>query len=165
MTAANEGEGLDELREALAGVEMAEASEERAALDLRGRASGERPRRMRNPRDRPVVARATRTFLDEVRVHDECRRAREHLARERKLVGIRLPWRRHAAVEHAVREQAAWNPSVPLHRGEIARPVLAADCQPGDEMVEDEVVQDDDPGRRLSASTIHPCASGSLPTW
>ena len=45
-----------------------------------------------------------------------------------------------------MREQATRDAGVALHRGEIARPVLAADCQPGHEMVEDEVVQHDDPG-------------------
>jgi hypothetical protein len=39
-----------------------------------------------------------------------------------------------------VREQASGNAGVALHGCEIAVPVLPADRQPGDEVVEDEVV-------------------------
>ena len=43
-------------------------------------------------------------------------------------------------------EQAADHAALPLHRVEVAVPVAAADRQPGDEVMEDEVVQDDDAG-------------------
>ena len=63
-------------------------------------------------------------------------------------------------------EQAADDAALALHRVEVAVAVAAADREPGDEVVEDEVVQDDDArAARRSASTIQPCASGSLPTW
>ena len=69
-------------------------------------------------------------------------------------------------VEHAVREQAAGEAGVALHRVEVAVAVAAAERDAGDEVVEDEVVEDDDArARARSASTIQPCASGSLPTW
>jgi hypothetical protein len=45
-----------------------------------------------------------------------------------------------------VREQASGNSRIAFHRREIADAVLAADREPGDEMVQDEVVQDDDTG-------------------
>ena len=43
-----------------------------------------------------------------------------------------------------MREQSSGDAGVALHRREIAVTVLAADREPGDEMVQDEVVQDDD---------------------
>ena len=42
-----------------------------------------------------------------------------------------------------MREQPSGNPGIAFHRREIAVPVLAADGQPGDEMVKHEVVEDD----------------------
>jgi len=45
-----------------------------------------------------------------------------------------------------VTEQAADNAALALHRVEVAVAVAPADRQPGDEVVEDEVVQDDDAG-------------------
>ena len=43
-------------------------------------------------------------------------------------------------------EQAADDAVLALHRVEVAVPVAAADRHPGDEVVEDEVVEDDDAG-------------------
>ena len=64
-----------------------------------------------------------------------------------------------------MREQPADHSVLALHRVEIAVAVSSADRHPGDEVMDDEVVQDDDSGRRRSASTIHACASGLFPTW
>ena len=67
---------------------------------------------------------------------------------------------------HAVREQPARRRRrrAPSRRG--SRRVLARDRQPGDEVVEHEArAGRRRPGVRRSASTIQPCASGSLPTW
>ena len=71
---------------------------------------------------------------------------REDLADERKLVGSRLPDRRNPAVEHAVRDQAAGDAGIALHRSEVTGPVLASDGQAGNEVVQHEVMQDDDSG-------------------
>src|SRR4029077_14263507 len=68
----------------------------------------------------------------------------EHLADERKLGRARLPGRRHASVEDSVREQASGNSRIAFHRREIAMTVLAADREPGDEMMQEEVMQYDD---------------------
>ena len=44
-------------------------------------------------------------------------------------------------------EQPADDAALALHRVEVAVAVAAADREPGDEMVEHEVVQHDEPGR------------------
>jgi len=108
---------------------------------------------MRNPPQRPVVAAFACALLDVPRVRDQAGRVREHLAGERELVGPGLPDRCHAAVENTVREQATGNACVTLHRCEVAGPVLVADRQAGDEMVQNEVVQDDD--ARAAAQRLH----------
>ena len=46
-----------------------------------------------------------------------------------------------------VTEQPPDDAALALHRVEVAVPVAAADREAGDEMVEDEVVEDDDSGR------------------
>ena len=81
-----------------------------------------------------------------MRVDNEPGRVGEDLARERKLVGLCLPGRRHATVEHTVREQAAGDACIALHRGEVRRSILAADRHSGNEVVEHEVVQHHDSG-------------------
>ena len=78
---------------------------------------------------------------------DQARREPEHLAREVEVLGPVLPERRDALVEHGVAEQAADDAALALHRVEVAVAVAAADREPGDEVVEDEVVEDDDAGR------------------
>ena len=45
-----------------------------------------------------------------------------------------------------MRQQATGDAGVALHRGEVTVAVLAADRQSGDEVMEDEVVEDDHPG-------------------
>ena len=50
------------------------------------------------------------------------------------------------AVGHVGEDEAAGDAGISLHRGEIRGPVLVADRQPRDEMVEDELVQHDDAG-------------------
>ena len=49
-------------------------------------------------------------------------------------------------------EQAADDAALALHRVEVAVAVAAADRQPRDEMVQDEVVQDDDAGLTAGAA-------------
>ena len=89
----------------------------------------------------------------------------EDRAREREAVGPGLPRQGQQVVEDAEADEAPGDPEVALHRVEIGAPVAAADRDPGDQVVEHELVEDDDAGPPRSASTIHPCASGSLPTW
>ena len=95
---------------------------------------------------RPGVAVLTNERLDVPRVHDHARRAIEHLSCERELLRPNLPQRRHAALEHAIAEQARRNTGFPLHRSEVGVPVVAADGEARDEMMDDEVVQHDDAG-------------------
>ena len=52
----------------------------------------------------PVVARVAGPLLHEVRVDDQPRGVGQHFAGEWEFVGTRFPRRRHAAVEHTVRE-------------------------------------------------------------
>ena len=99
---------------------------------------------MRDPPDRAFVARRARPPLDVAGVDDQAGGEVEHLAGEVVLLGAALPERRNPLVEHAVPEQAADDAAFPLHRVEVAVAVAAADRQPCDEMVEDEVVEDDD---------------------
>jgi hypothetical protein len=57
-----------------------------------------------------------------------------------------------------VGDQAADDAVRPLHRIEVAVPVPAADRHAGDEVVEDEVVKDDEPGRssqRVEDPAVH----------
>ena len=89
----------------------------------------------------------------------------EHVAGEREVLGPRRPERRHAAVDDAEREQPARQARLALHRVQVARDVLPRERHPRDEVVEHEVMEDDDAGRRRSASTIHPWTSGLFPTW
>src|SRR5205823_8672982 len=134
MAFAYQRKRLEELGNAFARIEVPEAAEEWAAFELSGRHVGDRPGRMRNPPQRPVVAAFACALLDVPRVRDQAGRVREHLAGERELVGPGLPDRCHAAVENTVREQATGNACVTLHRCEVAGPVLVADRQAGDEM-------------------------------
>src|ERR671936_1254491 len=144
MPPAHALEGLDELWNALARVEVSEAAEQRTPVDRRRLDCGRRPSRVRNTPDRSAEARLLRVRLDVLRVDDQTRRAVEDLAREGKGVGPRLPRGRNAAVEDAVREQPAGNARVPLHRSQVCRCVLSSQRDPGDEGVEDEVVQNGD---------------------
>jgi hypothetical protein len=139
-------ERLEQLWNPLARIEMSEAAEERSALDLGRCDAVDGPGRVGNHPHRSVVAALAHALFHVARVHDQARRLREDLADERKLVRPRLPDRCHAAVEHAVGEQATGNACVSLHRGEVAGAVLVTDGQAGDEVVQDEVVQDDDTG-------------------
>ena len=70
----------------------------------------------------------------------------EDRAGERKAVGLGLPQKRQQVVEHAQAEQAARHSEVALHRVEVPPPVAAPDGDPGDQVVEDELVQDHDAG-------------------
>src|SRR5437764_6329074 len=69
----------------------------------------------------------------------------EHLAGEREILGPDLPERRDDAVEDAVREEAAGHAGLPLHGAEVALAVAPPEREARDEVVEDEVVEDDDP--------------------
>ena len=102
-------------------------------------------------------------LLDVVGVDDEPRGEREHLARQREVLGLASE-RRQPLVEDAVGEQAADDAVRPLHRVEVAVPVSLADGHARDQ-VEDEVMEHDEAGVRRRASRIQPCASGLLPMW
>ena len=65
------GERAQELRNALALVQVAEAAEERRAVDPCGRDVRRRPGRMRDALQRPVVAVLAHLRLDIARMHDD----------------------------------------------------------------------------------------------
>ena len=141
-------EGGDELGDALGLVQVAEAAVQRVAVDTRGPELRDRPSGVWDPCDRAGVARLSRALLDIVRMDDQAGRMLEHLAREREVLGTRLPQRRQLVVEDGVGEQAPDEAALPLHCGEVARRVAARERQADDEVVEDEVVEDDDAGAR-----------------
>ncbi len=147
LVAPQPGERLEQLRHALARVDVAERAEERAAGDVGGRRVGHGEGGMRDDPDGPVVAGRSRPVAHVGRVHDQPGGEVEHLAGEVEVLGAVLPERRDALVEHGVAEQPADDAALALHRVEVAVAVAAADREAGDEVVEDEVVQHDDAGR------------------
>src|SRR5262249_27505754 len=115
--------------------------------------------------DRPdgrVVGGVPGARLDVVGVQDQAGRATEHLARQWELLWLRFPRWWDAPVQDAVRKQASRDAGVAFHCGQVARAVLPADRQPGNEVVEHEVVQDDH--ARPTPKSI-PRESGAVPTW
>ena len=101
---------------------------------------------MRDPPEPAGVPSLTRAALGVVRVDDQAGRVVEHDAGEREAFGLCLPEERQQVVEHAEAEQAAGNAELALHRVEVPASVAATDRDPGDEVVEDVLVQDDDAG-------------------
>ena len=81
-------------------------------------------------------------------MHDQPGRQIEHLADEREPLRLGLPQRPDAPVDDAEREQPPGDPLLPLERAEVARDVPARERHAGDEVVEDELVEDDDPRPR-----------------
>ena len=77
----------------------------------------------------------------------------EYLPREVEVLGPVLPQRWNALVEHGVAEQAADDATLALHRIEVAVAIATADREPGNEVVQDEVVQHDEAGR--AAQRVH----------
>src|SRR5437867_9553073 len=129
MSCADECECLEELGEALARIEMPEATEHRAAFDGGGCNVRDRPRRVGDVPDGPVVAALARPFLDVMRVRNQPRGVREDLPDQWKLVRPRLPDGRYPSVEDAVGEQASGDARISLHRGEVTGAVLVSDRQ------------------------------------
>ncbi len=76
----------------------------------------------------------------------------EDEGRERKVGGTRFPERGYPLVQDAVREQAADDAVLVLHRVEVGVSVAPAHSHPRDEVVKHEVVEDDDTG--ISAKRI-----------
>ena len=100
---ANDGEGFEQLRDALVRVQEAEAADHRVALDLGGLGGRFGPNRHGDAPDRAVEARPERARSNVVGVDDQAVLPRqiEHLAREREVLRARRPERRDAAVDHA----------------------------------------------------------------
>ena len=109
-----------------------------------GATRGRRPGRMRHDRDRPGEAGGARVVAHVLRMDDERRRVLEHERGEREVRRTRLPQRRDPLVEDAVPEQAADDAVLALHQVEVGVAVPPPDGHSGDEVVEDEVVEDDD---------------------
>jgi hypothetical protein len=147
MLDAKAGERLEELRDALARVDVPECADQRRALGGVRRHVRRRPRRMRDAKERACVPGGARSPGDVPGVDQHPGRKREDLARERELLRPCFPERRQSLVEHAMGEQPADHAVLTLHRVEVAVAVAAADRHAGDEMVEDEVVEHDEAGR------------------
>ena len=133
-------ERLEQLRHALALVDVPERPDQRVSVD-RGRGRvwiG--PGGVRDDGDRPRVADRADALLDVVRVDDEPGREREHLSGEREVLGPRLPQRRDPLVEHPVGEEPSDDAVLPLHRVEVPVAVPPRDGRARDEVVKDEVV-------------------------
>ena len=79
-------------------------------------------------------------------MHDEAFGEVEDRAVQWEAVRLGLPDQRQEVVQDAEPEQAAGDAEVALHRVEIGATVAAADRDPGDQVVEHELVQDDDAG-------------------
>ncbi len=144
MVGADAREGFEQLRHALARVDVAESTEDGVACNGLRLDVGDRPRRMRDDPDPPRVARGAGTVADVAGMDDEAGREPEHLAREREVLGPVLPQRRDALVEDAVCEQPPDHAVLALHRVEVAVAVAPPDGQTGDEVVKDEIVEDDE---------------------
>ena len=109
------------------------------------------PGGVRDPPERAAVAGLADAALDVGRVDDQAAREVEHGAGQREALGLGLPDQRQEVVEHAEREQAPGDAVVALHRLHVAAPVPAADRDPGDQVVQHELVQDDDAGPLVAA--------------
>ena len=144
MTVADGGERAEELGDPLARVHDSEAADDRPRRHALGLEVRHRPGGVRDVPDPALVAGRAHEVAHGLRVDDHARRVLEHEAGEREVLGPRLPERRDPLVEDAVREQAADDTVLELHRVEVAVAVAPADGHPGDEVVDDEVVQDDD---------------------
>ena len=146
MALAGTRERGEELRDALARVDDAEAADDEPVAASLRLDVGHRPRGVRDHPDPPVVPGGAGERGDRLGVDDEPRRVLEDERRERELLRAGLPQRRDPLVEDAVREQASDDTVVALHRVEVAVPVATPDRHPGDEVVQHEVVEDDDAG-------------------
>ena len=62
-------------------------------------------------------------------------------------------------------EQPAGDAELALHRVEVAAAVAAADGDPGDQVVQDELVQHDEPGPLAQRVDDPAVRVGSLPMW
>ena len=122
-------------------------------------------RRVRNDPDRPLVAGRARPIAHVVGVHDQPGGELEDLSCEMEVLGPVLPERRDPLVEHGVPEQPADDAALALHRVEVAVPIAATDRQAGDEVMQDEVVQDDDAGRPTQRLDDPAVRVGLLPMW
>ena len=109
-----------------------------------GSSAGDRPRRVRDHVDVPLVAGGASAVAHVLGVDDQPGRVLEHVPREREVGRAGLPERRDALVHHAVPEEAADDAVLALHQVEVAVAVAARERHPRDEVVEDEVVEDDD---------------------
>jgi hypothetical protein len=85
-------------------------------------------------------------LLDVGRVDDQAGCESKQLPGKGKRLGPRLPERRDAVVNHRVAEEPPREPVLALESVQVAAGVAARERQSGDEMMEYEVVQDDDPG-------------------
>ncbi len=150
-------EGLEELRDSLARVDVAEAAEEWLAADGGRRQIGDGEGGMRHDPDRPGIRSRARPVVDVARMNDEAGGEIQHLAREVEVLRTVLPERGDALVENRVTEKPADDTALALHRVQVAVPVATTDREARDQVVQDEIVENDDTGRtaqRLDDPTV-----------
>src|SRR5438093_2856344 len=114
---------------------------------------------MRDPPDRLQEAVLVDTPLHVTRMDDHSLREVQYLADKREALGGGFPQRRNETVDNAMGEHPADGTCLALHRSEIALGVPAAERHAGDEMVDDEVVEDDEAGappQRLHDPAVGP---------
>ena len=112
----------------------------------RGLDRGDRdlPRRHRDPPHGAGEAELAHPLLREVRVDDDPGRGLDDPHRQREVGGAVRPQRLEQAVDDAVCEQPSDDALLELHRVQVAVRPAAGDGHPGDEVVQNDVVQDDD---------------------
>ena len=143
---------VQELGNALARVHDAEAADHRACRNPHRLHLPHRPGGVRHQPHWPCEPGSSDEVENGARVDDETRRMLQDEGRERKVGRTRFPERGYPLVEDAVREQAADDAVLVLHRVEVGVSVATADGHPRHEVVKHEVVEDDDTG--LSAERI-----------
>ena len=90
-------------------------------------------------------------------MNDEATCQREEPSDERESIGTYLPRRRDDAVNHTVRDQPPTHARFAVHGIDIAPAVSPAKRHPGDEMMEDEVVEHDEarcPAKRFDDPAV-----------
>ena len=160
---ADAGERLEELRHALARVDVPECADQRVARDsAAGANSGTGHAGMRDVEDVPFVAGALARGRRRSASGRRGPCASESTSPQREVLRAGLPERREPLVEHAVREQPADDAVLALHRVEVAVAVASPDGHVRDQVVDDEVVEDDERpafagARRGSSRALRGC--------
>ncbi len=93
---------------------------------------------------RPVVPGSAHVLGDVIGMHDDAVGAVEDRPGQWEPLGLRLPEQGQQVVEHAQSEQPAGDAELTLHRVEIRAAVAPPDRDPGDQVVQDVLMQHDE---------------------